>query len=127
MRARIEQRLAKATPGPWEQRPGDSTKENLVADVRGLTIYGPYKAVSCGADADFIAHAPDDLAYTLQEITRLREALVAARSELSVAASYANEPESAGIWIHARACKAVLPLIDAALCGIDAAQAPPNA
>lgn len=47
----------KTTARPWVRRDGDPSKENLVAVVRGITIYGPYGAASCGADADLIVRA----------------------------------------------------------------------
>lgn len=46
---------AQVTPGPWE--PGDGNPEetaNHVANVRGLDIWGPYRAVSCGQERQFI-------------------------------------------------------------------------
>ena len=74
--AAIRARCEAATPGPWEQRLGDSIKENLVADVRGLTIYGPHKAVSCGAEADFIVHAREDLPRLLARLEEMREVVL---------------------------------------------------
>ena len=79
----VRERLAKATPGPWEERLGDSTKETLVADVRGLTIYGPYQAVSCGADADVIVHAREDLARLLTLVAAGQEAIASMESCLN--------------------------------------------
>ena len=75
----VKARLSRATPGPWEVRRGDSTTENLVADVRGLTIYGPYKSVSCGDDAALITHAPDDLAHAVAVIEAAQAVIQEAR------------------------------------------------
>ena len=50
------------TPAPWRVGKGDPKKENLVAEVRGLTVFGPYCAATCGEDARLVAAAPDLLA-----------------------------------------------------------------
>ena len=50
------------TPGPWEVRHGIPSKENLVCNVRGLEVWGPYQATPCIEDANLIAAAPDLLA-----------------------------------------------------------------
>lgn len=74
------ERLARAaTPGPWEVRQGDSEKENLVANVRGLTVYGPYTAVACNAEAAYIAAVcPQNV---LDLIAAVRELQVKSNSE----------------------------------------------
>lgn len=47
------------TPGPWEVRDGDPLTENLIANVRGLRVFGGFNPASCGEDARLIAAAPD--------------------------------------------------------------------
>lgn len=45
----------KHTPTPWKiDNKGDPSVENLVAEVRGVMIFGTYFASSCYADAAFI-------------------------------------------------------------------------
>lgn len=52
------------TPGPWTRKePKD--KHNIVANVRGIRVFGPYYASSCADDARLIAAAPDLLAACL--------------------------------------------------------------
>lgn len=61
----IQQRLDRATPGPWE---ADAMEGYIVApsgDVATVTRWSD-------ADADLIAHAPEDLAVLVAEVERLR-------------------------------------------------------
>ncbi len=64
----IRQRLEKITPGEWTPRAGCNT------DVESREI-GQVAAVEMPEDADFIAHAPADIAALLADNQRLREAL----------------------------------------------------
>lgn len=70
-------RLAQAaTPGPWRVGDGSFASENLIADVRGVSVWGPYHATSCGEEAAYIASvSPDVLLALLAEVERLRAAL----------------------------------------------------
>ena len=71
----IQSRLAKAEPGPW------------FLDSDGVSIYYVFHngdtldrdrlAESSGADAEFIANAPTDLAYLLTELRKRDDALMA--------------------------------------------------
>lgn len=72
----IRARLAAATPGPWYSE--------WVPDDDWIVVYGqPHGAYVCpevctltdDADAEFIAHAPADIAALLAEVERLREQL----------------------------------------------------
>lgn len=58
---KLESLLAAITPLPHEIRSGDPHKENLVADVRGVAIYGPYKAARAIDDARYLNHAANVL------------------------------------------------------------------
>lgn len=74
----IKDRIERATPGPWTKGPvhlRNYSHFNLVANVRGVEILGQYKAVSCGDDAAFIAHAPTDLAKLIKVIEVYEESL----------------------------------------------------
>ncbi len=79
--APIKNRLAKATPGPWD-----------AYSVPGFKSEAPYTAVGIGEkearlvrfdgawpDADFIANSPTDIAALVAEVERLRTQIDAAR------------------------------------------------
>lgn len=76
----IEARLAAATPGPWEAAFGGT--DALVKKPDGSSI-------SCGdiiyahrypkADATFIANAPDDIRYLLDELRAARKEIARVR------------------------------------------------
>lgn len=85
----IEQRLAKATPGPWQtvsyedglvginalsdgDKDGIFTKRVLV--INRKRDGSPAYRQQAGPDAAFIAHAPTDIAALLSELKSLREA-----------------------------------------------------
>ena len=50
------------TPGPWWIGTGDSERNNEIANVRGLMVWGPRFTASCGDDARLVTAAPDLLA-----------------------------------------------------------------
>lgn len=87
--AAIRERLEAATPGPWG-REGDPVTCNEVSDVRGIKLYGKYKAVRCRDDADFIAAAPTDIAALLAHVAALDAELAAARAENARMRTVAN-------------------------------------
>lgn len=66
----IRARLDAATPGPWKR----DRHEILTVDVDDETGWETCIADAYGdpADADLIAHAPDDLRWLLDEVERLR-------------------------------------------------------
>lgn len=89
--AEIRERLAAATPGPWELY---ATERNVIAITKGRMRSGYRREIvhwsgfDCSniddpgqvrANAALIAHAPSDLAYLLDEIARLARELDAAR------------------------------------------------
>ena len=72
--AAIRERLAAATPGPWEARVevhGVSLVPLLTNKGHLAFAYGD----GWGDDAEFIAHAPTDVAALLAEVERLRAEL----------------------------------------------------
>ncbi len=77
--AEIQARLDAATPGPWVTKPGVSLawSELVLAPVPGHDGYMALVADTKDSffnnhdDADFIAHAPDDLAWLLERVARL--------------------------------------------------------
>ena len=92
--AEIRERLAAATPGPWELY---ATERNVIAITKGRTRSGYLREIvhwsgfDCSniddtgkvrANAALIAHAPSDLAYLLDEIARLSRELEAAKKLL---------------------------------------------
>ncbi|MNH75626.1 hypothetical protein D3C73_278730 [compost metagenome] len=79
----IKQRQAEATPGPWTHSrlaPGyvvtDDDKFDVVASVVEYRENGTIESKFCGdkslANREFIAHAPDDIAYLLSVVERLQ-------------------------------------------------------
>lgn len=86
----IRRRLEAATPGPWYVR--DRAQVSDVPDARIVEVFtlreadaricevGSYSRRdgranrACLADADFIAHAPGDIAFLLERIERLEAA-----------------------------------------------------
>ena len=66
----IKERVAKATPGEW-----DVFDDIWVAQGDGLTIGENIAKCEVEADADFIAHARQDVPELVAEVERLREAL----------------------------------------------------
>lgn len=76
----IEEREAKATPGPWERlqrypKVEVPDNKNEVCNVRGIVVVGPRKAVSCGDEADFIMQARTDIPRLLSALNKALEAL----------------------------------------------------
>jgi len=85
----IEERLQKASPGPWDALPEEVGKAYI--RIRGTVLGARYKIanVICPTydglpdreieetrnNADLIAHAPDDIRYLLDELKKAREAL----------------------------------------------------
>lgn len=76
----IEERLAKATPGPWEWR----------LDVNGYIAMSLGEPDACTAecpqgeeDAVFIANAPADIRYLLDTVKELTQALEEQEASLS--------------------------------------------
>lgn len=80
----IRARLAAATPGPWKNT-GTGVNQDAewwysVEDAGGEWVYDRAGVYACREqDADFIAHAPTDMAYLLDEVARLLAELRAAR------------------------------------------------
>lgn len=51
--------MSESTPGPWWTDEANAEKTHLVADVRGLKVWGPPGPSSPEADALLIRHVPD--------------------------------------------------------------------
>lgn len=77
----IRERLEKATPGPWWY------KKNPMRDDGWFAYGSDNKTVSSAqiseADAQFIAHAPEDIAFLLSLCDSLAKECAALRSVLS--------------------------------------------
>lgn len=98
----IEDRLAAATPGPWEiDNDGVNGKIASVGPVYGYD----YDSLEITADdADLIAHAPADLARLVAEVRRLEgevERLTSERDELVALVWHDEPPEDATKHAHA--------------------------
>lgn len=75
----IKDRLAAATPGPWEREFTEHIAEDMSLDA-SYTSFIIGKGVSVGemdmpADCELVAHAPTDLAALVAEVERLRAAI----------------------------------------------------
>jgi hypothetical protein len=81
----IRARLAAATPGPWvRQSSDDGASDPWWIDTHASPegpepVWAPPQYPVSEADADFIAHAPDDIA-ALLAVAQAAEALLAAWS-----------------------------------------------
>jgi len=76
---RIKNRLAAATPGPWEREFTEHIAEDMSLDA-SYTSFIIGKGVSVGemdmpADCELVAHAPQDLAALVAEVEQLRDAI----------------------------------------------------
>src|SRR5690606_5333109 len=111
--AEIRDRLAAATPGPWELY---ATERNVIAITKGRTRSGYLREIvhwsgfDCSniddpgqvrANAALIAHAPSDLAYLLDEIARLSRELEEARELLR---ELAGGDEAGLVWDRGWRC-----------------------
>ena len=68
----IKERLAAATPGPWELRDGLDVDYWDIHDGQ-KTVVGGGDYPPCGIeDGVFIAHAPDDISWLLQQLEGAR-------------------------------------------------------
>jgi len=112
----IAERLAKATPGEWERQathiyaPGPTGANVCSIGEPRASKYVGYTPLELGsedgeeawANADFIAHAPADIAWLLSEVTRLESSLTQARELMEEAADAVHdgalEPRSNG-WV----------------------------
>ena len=65
----IRSRLEKATPGPWEQK---VHRYSTYYNAKVLIEPSVAAVFESNANSDLIAHAPEDIAYLLSEVTRLR-------------------------------------------------------
>lgn len=69
----IQERLDAATPGPWAEAPwgnGIILTERWCAEDASSEKSGPFMCIHTitDEDAEFVAHAPDDIAYLLNEV-----------------------------------------------------------
>ena len=88
----IRARLDAATPGPWDTEgpcmSGDGTYGVFADDGAGE----PTLALRMSPpDADLVAHAPDDLAWLVAEVERLRKCGTFATQE---------DPDGTGVWFR---------------------------
>ena len=115
----IRDRLAKATPGPWETVP---TTGNAVASPDGDGYWTDVAdRIESEPDADLIANAPADLAYLLAELDKAWAASVVhvshydmeARAahfnegyEAAMSQHLAEDPSAAEDWLNAKLAEA---------------------
>ena len=110
--AEIEARLLAATPGPWHKlavttergygthvvsldQPGSDGPEGQVA----VWLHGRNVAAGLsGNDADFIAHAPADIARLLAEVRRLSPALAKVRRLSPAVKAPRKPPCKVAVW-----------------------------
>lgn len=73
----IKERLAAATPGPWNVLYDDGSLHGTPEEYFvNFDAHRDTTNIDRPADAAFIANAPSDIAYLLAEVERLRAALV---------------------------------------------------
>ena len=88
---------AQATPGPWRVGDGSFSSENLIANVRGVEVWGPYRATACGKEATYIAAcSPTTVLALLDTLEQTQEDLTQVRVQLagcSVIACGHDEPD----------------------------------
>ena len=73
----IKERLAAATPGPWKAKEDSWDGYSVVIDDNGPGVSIIAEQIGQGedggwGDAEFIAHAPEDIAALISEVERLR-------------------------------------------------------
>ena len=81
----IRARLQAATPGPWKVCPDEATEGDLELVCQGTVDQhaGPIcMHPLTSADAEFIAHAPTDVAALLDEVERLGQQLPGKHSRI---------------------------------------------
>jgi hypothetical protein len=74
----IRERLANATPGPWEafkDNDGGYNTEWLVTTADGYVAICDWGNGTLKSDAQFIAHAPTDIAALIAEVEKLKAKL----------------------------------------------------
>ena len=68
----IEARLRAATPAPWRDGHDGPNDPSFVDDSDGEPVAEVYGGCLCRKNAEFIAHAPEDVGRLLAEVKRLR-------------------------------------------------------
>lgn len=107
-----------ATDGPWTIEPDRNDQQNIYSNDEWIALL-PHQCVSSieqqrVKDAAFIAASRSLVPALLDENEALRTALRVARSELAIAASYADARDiSIGLRTHARSCADAIKTIDA--------------
>lgn len=103
----IEERLEKATPGPWLSEDDDA---EIVEGVVATTVWEngvPVDAVIADCpradDADLIAHAPEDIKDLLATVRELREAALEALAHAVTTHSLEHDNERKAEACHATA------------------------
>ena len=111
----IGARLAAATPGPWKAQdfvaaPTEDAGSPVVKQGNGgLVAYALrsgavehewYDKPQCDADAEFIAHAPEDIRALIEEVKAVRDAVARHPDVLECSEYSDDEPISCG-WKRA--------------------------
>ena len=87
--AAIEVRVSSATPGPWTATCRDMDQQSGRHSGLGWEIEGPPEPILRGQfalaeDAQFIAHAREDIPALLAEVDRLRAYIVKAQEDFAI-------------------------------------------
>jgi len=80
----IRRRLEAATPGPWRHREGFIESAGEPGDLLAVTLQRSEEGLNALpglANAEFIAHAPTDVARLLDELERVRTELANERAD----------------------------------------------
>lgn len=87
----ISGRLSNATTGPWEQNQSNVT-------VKGRTLFFTYMANR--RDAEFVAHARQDIPYLLDALERISDREQSLRNAATAVINDLKNLESDGIYLQ---------------------------
>jgi hypothetical protein len=117
----IEARASSATPGPWEARQNAPTMSGAVWNLRVAGEPGVKAMVTeyqhGSANADFIAHAREDVPALVAEVRRLRSFAAEVQGVRNMVERDANLDPEGDQWATGNrvACRGILKELDGAL------------
>lgn len=92
----IKERNAKRTPGPWKLQFDGYDYSVIAPDDEPGTMFIAEKCMQGSRDADFIAHAPEDLDWLIAEVEKLRSRYSELRT--AVGAGWAVLDKALGVY-----------------------------
>ncbi|MFF1499703.1 hypothetical protein ACFVZR_07465 [Streptomyces sp. NPDC058316] len=91
--AEIQARAAAATPGPWAATPGDPGIVQALTDER-LAVFGG--SAQDYRDADFTAHARDDVPYLLAQLHQRDAEIAELQTKLAIRERQLDDMDAPG-------------------------------